>query len=262
LGSGLSGKTVQIGQSQPNGLEHGALLELVVTRDVQSRWFVEAIAALPILLCVLVGLTVLRNRGQRIIEQYEFLAVVGATMLALLPLHSVIVPSEITQLTRADCELGLWLAVIPGLAVIRILLDAWSPVKAPTDEPGNGSSHETGAPGEQPHLPPGKPGENPDTPDVAETPLAPKPSADGEGTTAGGAQSVSGEAGQASAGGTNCLGAQLFTYIHRLTSRDCLPGLLLMVILGLVMGNRYGRRPPGSSPGKEARQRFTHLVRR
>jgi hypothetical protein len=99
-----------------------------ISRAPLSILFVESVAAVPLLLFILVLETVVRwsrDRGPESgrAHRTETIALIGAAILAILPLRSVIVPAEITGLTRVDFELGLWLSAIIAIAVLEVAVN-------------------------------------------------------------------------------------------------------------------------------------------
>jgi hypothetical protein len=128
---------VQVAPWQRDPCKKRAEPEVVVQiyRDPLSILFVESVAAVPFVLFILVLETLARwSKKSRTADgshRTETVALIGAAILAILPLRVVIVPSGITGLTRVDFELGLWLAAIIALALVEVAINVQ--VQQPAD---------------------------------------------------------------------------------------------------------------------------------
>jgi hypothetical protein len=85
------------------------------------------VAALVPLILALIFLHLLffsRHAESRRVEEYMEALIV--TVVAVLPLRLVLVPAELSGLTRVDLVLGLGLFSIVAIAVIKYVTEVWS----------------------------------------------------------------------------------------------------------------------------------------
>jgi hypothetical protein len=127
-----------------------------IYRDPLSILFVESVAAVPLLLFMLVLETLARwskeKRGSGdSSHRTETVALIGAAILAILPLRLVIVPSGLTGLTRVDFELGLWLAAIIALALLEVAISTQAQHQAGPGSAGNDARDVAAVPGRTGH---------------------------------------------------------------------------------------------------------------
>jgi hypothetical protein len=94
----------------------GGELRLRLLRATRTRSFVVALLAIPLLLIAMLFRATASSRSPRGTE-----VVVGAAavMLALLPIRAVLVPSDVVSLTLVDYGLGIEVALLALLVVLR-----------------------------------------------------------------------------------------------------------------------------------------------
>jgi hypothetical protein len=78
---------------------------------------------MPFALLIILGLFQLRRRNDSP-KAYEVAFGVGATMVAILPLHAVLVPAALPGLTRLDIVFSTEIALLVGLSILAVA--AWT----------------------------------------------------------------------------------------------------------------------------------------
>jgi hypothetical protein len=95
------------------------MFALGIDRSEATRVFVYAMAAIPIVLGAFLFHVLFLGKTLSGEPVHHLLLNVAAAMLAVLPLRQVLVPQEITGLTRIDLVLGLGLVLIISLSLLR-----------------------------------------------------------------------------------------------------------------------------------------------
>jgi hypothetical protein len=103
--------------------------DLVVIRSSQVKWFVYGVALMPLVLSLLLAYMLFfspthQNLGNEAFTRDSILAVAGV-VIAILPLRTVLVPSEVQGLSRVDFILGAELVMIVCLALIGYARHIW-----------------------------------------------------------------------------------------------------------------------------------------
>jgi hypothetical protein len=91
-------------------------------RTLSTQVFVSLIAVLPLLLFVglLAAVWPITNNPERHRFPAELLVAVGAFLLAVIPVRTVLVPAEISQLTIVDYILGTEMAVMVAVSLMIV----------------------------------------------------------------------------------------------------------------------------------------------
>jgi hypothetical protein len=115
----MAGKRVEYAiRSDPNATT------VEITRDGPTRAYVYAIAAVPFVLAILLGrVWLFRAEGAPF---QEVLVGLSAVLLTILPLRAVLVPPELSGLTRMDYLLGVELLLLLLVGVVQFLRSTWS----------------------------------------------------------------------------------------------------------------------------------------
>jgi len=116
-----------------SGTSNSPLWGIVIERSADSRLFVYSITLIPALFILLLLLLIWPSyTGRRREAQRDVLLPLAAVVFTILPLHQILVPSEIQGITRVDVILGiemvLAVAIVPmlyGVDTIREGLRVW-----------------------------------------------------------------------------------------------------------------------------------------
>jgi hypothetical protein len=110
------------------------LLMFTVTRSAWVIIYTYLVAAMPFMLLMILGLYQYRRR-QDVPKAYEVAFGVTATMVAILPLHAVLVPSSLPSLTRLDIVFSTEVAFLVGLSIIAVAKWTTPGTKGPPPPP-------------------------------------------------------------------------------------------------------------------------------
>jgi hypothetical protein len=124
--SGDQDYTVHVGQdaASPDGSQEHRL-KFIVQRPTGLVFYTYFIAFLPMAMLIVLGAFCAWR--QQIPKPSDVAFGVVATLVAILPLRSVLVPPAITDLTRLDILFGLQAAALVGLSLILVVI--WGPVR-------------------------------------------------------------------------------------------------------------------------------------
>jgi hypothetical protein len=101
------------------------LVEMLIVRDNITKYYIYAMAFLPILLsCVFAHSNFANQKNKEKLIRNIFLET-SALMFSVLPLRSVLVPSHITGLVSVDLVLGLGIAIMVLIVLIIYALEVW-----------------------------------------------------------------------------------------------------------------------------------------
>ena len=117
------------------------ILEFTIRRPWLLVTYTYLVAAMPFFLLIAIFYTMHRRRRHKTSELPSHAEVafgVTATLLAILPLHSVLVPSSLPSPTRLDLYFGLGAVGLVGLSIIWVRLLA-RPEHEPEKSPPTGS---------------------------------------------------------------------------------------------------------------------------
>ena len=113
-----------------NELESNApdTFQITISRDWYNQFFVFAVAVIPILFALLFfHLLFIAGGAHGIGRSFEhFTEALVVSILSVLPLRVVLVPGDITGLTRVDLVLGIGLVLIVTVAAGKYAWEIWS----------------------------------------------------------------------------------------------------------------------------------------
>jgi hypothetical protein len=113
-----------VGYTEPT-TEEGLRITGSLKRTVPTQAYVWSIASVPLLFALLFLHMLFINRSSRQVPLLDFMVALSATSLAVLPLRAVLVPAEIGGLTRVDTLLGVGIASLVTLGLVRYARDLW-----------------------------------------------------------------------------------------------------------------------------------------
>jgi hypothetical protein len=119
-------------------------LEFTIRRPWQFWTYTYIVASMPIVLLVGVFLIKYSGRGKEIPKPYEVAFGVAATLVAILPLRSVLVPSTLPSPTRLDIFFGLGIVFLVVGSIIWVLVHSERLLDAQEDSHPSGSAGQTG----------------------------------------------------------------------------------------------------------------------
>jgi hypothetical protein len=124
LGIGMPGRALVVFQNSESGVPYYVKTEFEIVRSTAVKWYTYAMATVPIGFVIILLHSFFANAGKSKGDNarssiFETLAVV----LAVLPLRLVLVPSEITELTRVDLILGCAITFTFLLFVVKYVSD-------------------------------------------------------------------------------------------------------------------------------------------
>ena len=128
-------------------------LEFSIRRPWQFWTYTYIVASMPIVLLVGVFLIKYSGRGKEIPKPYEVAFGVAATLVAILPLRSVLVPSTLPSPTRLDIFFGLGIVFLVVGSIIWVLLRSEKLLDARADGDPSSSTGQSGGSAEPQHLP-------------------------------------------------------------------------------------------------------------
>jgi hypothetical protein len=104
--------------------EAGVTIDLRLERSATARLYVVAVASIPLVLAALLLILFFApgRSGSRKTGPAEFVGVAAASLLAVLPIRSVLVPSDVSGLTIIDYLLGFEMAVLAGVACLAAFI--------------------------------------------------------------------------------------------------------------------------------------------
>jgi hypothetical protein len=113
----LAGFAVAVGTraARFHNRDRQTVLTVRLARPAATKLYVMVLAILPLVFALLLLIAFVRRPAGADIRG-EVIAGIAATLLAVLPIRLVLVPSELTGLTLIDYLLGLEMAVLTGLA--------------------------------------------------------------------------------------------------------------------------------------------------
>jgi hypothetical protein len=120
---------------------HVLNIQLVVSRDAQTKLFVYTVALVPIVL-FLALVSILVQHRRRADNPLGSLIGFGAAFLSVLPLRQVLIPGEVAGLTRVDYVLAGQLA-LPVAALLLVRAIWWDFGMPGEKESGNAFGHES-----------------------------------------------------------------------------------------------------------------------
>jgi hypothetical protein len=114
VGNQLGGQVIHVAWS--NQLSY-----ILIRRDTMSILFIYSVALVPLLLFALLAhlIVVTRKEPTTATDLISWIIAVAATSLTVLPLRAVLVPANISSMTRLDFLLGLELLLLISLVVYR-----------------------------------------------------------------------------------------------------------------------------------------------
>jgi hypothetical protein len=113
-------------------------IQLVVSRDAQTKLFVYTVALVPIVLFFAL-ISILGQHRRRADDPLGALIGFGAGFLSVLPLRQVLIPGEVAGLTRIDYMLAGQLA-LPVAALLLVRAIWWDFGRPEEEEPGKGTA--------------------------------------------------------------------------------------------------------------------------
>lgn len=120
------------------------VLEFTIRRPWQFWTYTYIVASMPIVLLVTVFLLKYSGRGKEIPKPYEVAFGVAATLVAILPLRSVLVPSTLPSPTRLDIFFGLGIIFLVVGSIIWVLLHSERLMDAQADDDPPASTGQSG----------------------------------------------------------------------------------------------------------------------
>ena len=113
----LAGFSLAVGTQAASFHAHEGqtVLTIRLARPASTKLYVFVLAVLPLIFALLLLIVFVRRPAGAAIRG-EVIAGIAATLLAVLPIRLVLVPSELTGLTLVDYLLGLEMALLAGLA--------------------------------------------------------------------------------------------------------------------------------------------------
>jgi hypothetical protein len=100
-------------------------VDLQLTRSGLTRSYVLIVALIPLLLAALISITMFIGRTTENRVGPESLVAVTAALLAILPIHAVLVPPNIGDFTLVDYALGFEMAVLAAIACAGVARALW-----------------------------------------------------------------------------------------------------------------------------------------
>jgi hypothetical protein len=109
---------------------------LTIARDWYQQFFVYTVALIPLLFAILFfHLLFISGSGHGIGRSFEhFTEALVVSVLSVLPLRVVLVPGDITGLTRVDLVLGVGLVLIVAVAAGKYAREIWTGTQSPPEE--------------------------------------------------------------------------------------------------------------------------------
>jgi hypothetical protein len=109
---------------------------VTISRDWYNQFFVYTVALIPFLFAVLFfHLLFFAGGGHGIGRSFEhFTEALVVSVLSVLPLRVVLVPGDITGLTRVDLVLGVGLVLIVAVAAGKYAREIWTGTQSPPEE--------------------------------------------------------------------------------------------------------------------------------
>jgi hypothetical protein len=98
------------------------ILEFTIARSFSYLWYIYVIASLPFLLLAAVFSFKYLGKNLSGPKPYEVAFGIAATMVAILPLRSVLIPASLPAPTRLDLYFGTGCATLVALAIIWALV--------------------------------------------------------------------------------------------------------------------------------------------
>ncbi len=122
VGGDLGSKVVFVqGEDDPRS-NRPLKVSLEILRDRSFVWFCYALGSVPVILGVLLLYIVLGNPRAEKPELHQLLIDAGAILFAILPLRTILVPSEVTVLTKLDFILSVAIMIITTSVILRFLM--------------------------------------------------------------------------------------------------------------------------------------------
>jgi len=106
------------------------LLMITARRPIGFILYTYLVAIMPFSLLVILGLFQWINKQNPPPKAYEVAFGVGATLVAILPLHAVLVPATLPSLTRLDIVFSTEIGVLIGLSILAV--SRWASRHPPT----------------------------------------------------------------------------------------------------------------------------------
>ncbi len=100
-------------------------LEMLIIRDAITKYYIYAMASLPILLSSVFAHANFSNQKNKEKIMGNIILEVSAVMFSVLPLRSVLVPSYLDGLVSIDLILGLGIALMVLIALIIYAREVW-----------------------------------------------------------------------------------------------------------------------------------------
>jgi hypothetical protein len=124
-GTGMAGKRITAEWPARNNDKCLWGFRLRVEREAVAREYVETMLWIPFLFAAVFAHLLLFARQDGAPPLHEFMAGVVAAILAVLPLRQVLVPAEVSGLTRADLWLAGGIVAIVAVVLARHCRDVW-----------------------------------------------------------------------------------------------------------------------------------------
>jgi hypothetical protein len=100
-------------------------LEMLIVRTNSTKYYIYAMASLPILLSLVFAHSNFTNQKNREQITGSLFLEVSAILFSVLPLRSVLVPSYFDNLVRIDLILGLGIALMILIALLVYAQEVW-----------------------------------------------------------------------------------------------------------------------------------------
>ena len=109
---------------------------VTISRDWYEQFFVITVALIPVLFALLFfHLLFISSSGHGIGRSFEhFTEALVVSILSVLPLRVVLVPGDISGLTRVDLVLGIGLVLIVAVAAGKYAREIWTGTQSPPEE--------------------------------------------------------------------------------------------------------------------------------
>jgi len=120
----MQGRKIKVNQYSSANVLNEVKVEVLIERDGLFKLYITIMSLIPLVLA-LVFLDMLLFSGKQHVNMIEAGPAIAASILAVLPIRSIIVPSEIQGINTVDIFLGIGLIAIAAALFTKYALEIW-----------------------------------------------------------------------------------------------------------------------------------------